>query len=50
MSKVAKGNPSDQPFCINGRRNQTKKNAWWAKAPFHNNAVNRKTKQGDVNV
>lgn len=44
MSKEAKGFPDSQPFNIGGRRNLTKKNSWWAHAPFHNNAVNRKTK------
>jgi hypothetical protein len=40
MSK-AKGNPASQSFCVSPRRNLTKKNSWWAKAPFHNNSVKK---------
>lgn len=43
MSKASKF-PDSQPFNINGKKNLTKKNSWWASPPFNNNQVNRKTK------
>jgi len=29
--------PGVQPFNVKPRPNLTKKNSWWATAPFHNN-------------
>lgn len=40
----AKGYPANQPFCIKGKKNLTKKNAWWQHEPYHNNGVNRSNK------
>ena len=34
--------PHEQGFQTRGNKNLTKKNSWWAKPPFHNNAVNRR--------
>jgi len=42
MSKV-KGYPDAQPFNINGRRNLTKKNAWWHRTPAQNNTQPKKS-------
>ena len=33
--------PHQQPFNINGRKNLTKKNAWWQHPPYHNNKRNK---------
>jgi hypothetical protein len=41
--------PSVQPFNVNPRKNLTKNLrglvSWWAKAPFHNNRVQKAEKQ-----
>ena len=34
---ATKGYPSKQAFNINGTKNKTKTNSWWAKPPYHNN-------------
>ena len=39
----AKGYPANQPFCIRGRKNLTKKKAWW-QVGNSNNSVNRSSK------
>lgn len=36
----AKGYPANQPFCIRGKKNLTKKNSWW-QVGNSNNQVNR---------
>lgn len=39
MSKnQEKQSPASQPFQGPVRKNLTKKNSWWAKAPFNNNS------------
>jgi len=40
-SSKATQNPADQPFQGPVRKNMTKKNSWWAKAPFHNNKIQK---------
>ena len=46
MSKnQEKQSPAGQPFQGPVRRNLTKKNSWWAKAPFHNNKIQKPQSQ-----
>lgn len=40
MSK-AKGFPSNQPFNVSARRNQTKRNSWWSRTPPQNNTQSK---------
>lgn len=44
----AKGYPAHQPFCIKGRKNLTKKAAWWQVGNSNNRSVSKKSKtQGE---
>lgn len=48
MARAKKDYPSAQPFNVSPRRNQTKKNSWWAHPPYHNNTTKTKGAVSEV--